>query len=84
VMRILCDKEGEPMVILLKAANYPRSAMQGMLRRLREADFPIISAERDPEELQSMFETLSFNKARILLTYWDWAMTKTGPYAPVH
>jgi uncharacterized protein (DUF2336 family) len=84
VMRILCDREGEPMVILLKAANYPRSAMPGMLRRLREADFPIISAERDPEELQSMFETLSFNKARILLTYWDWAMTKTGPYAPVH
>jgi Uncharacterised protein conserved in bacteria (DUF2336) len=84
VMRILSDSEGEPMVILLKAANYPRSAMPGMLRRLREADFPIISAERDPEELQSMFETLSFNKARILLTYWDWATTKTGPYAPVH
>ena len=84
VMRILTDAQGEPMIILLKAANYARSAMPGLLRRLRDGDFPIISLERDPEELQSMFETLSFNKARILLTYWDWAMTKTGPYAPVH
>jgi hypothetical protein len=84
VMRILSDSQGEPMIILLKAANYSRSAMPGLLRRLREAELPIISQERDPEELQSMFETLSFNKARILLTYWDWAMTKTGPYAPVH
>jgi hypothetical protein len=83
-MRILTDQQGEPMIILLKAANYSRSAIPGLLRRLRDADFPIISQERDPEELQSMFETLSFNKARILLTYWDWAMTKTGPYAPVH
>jgi hypothetical protein len=84
VMRILTDQQGEPMIILLKAANYSRSAMPGLLRRLRDGDFPIISQERDPEELQMMFETLSFNKARILLTYWDWAMTKTGPYAPVH
>jgi Uncharacterised protein conserved in bacteria (DUF2336) len=84
VMRILTDDQGEPMVILLKAANYARSAMPGLLRRLQDGDFPVISLERDPEELQSMFETLSFNKARILLTYWDWAMTKTGPYAPVH
>ncbi len=84
VMRILSDMQGEPLIILLKAANYSRSAIPGLLRRMIEADFPIIASTRDPEELQSMFDTLSFNKARILLTYWDWATTKTGPYAPVH
>jgi uncharacterized protein (DUF2336 family) len=84
VMRILTDMQGEPLVILLKAANYPRSALTGLLHRLSGAELPLLSSERDPEDLQSMFETLSFNKARILLTYWDWATTKTGPYAPVH
>ena len=27
-------------------------------------------------------ESKSFNKARMLLTYWDWFVLKTGPYAP--
>jgi hypothetical protein len=32
-------------------------------------------------ELQGFFESLSFNKARVLLTYWDWGVLGTGPYA---
>ena len=84
VTRILGDLAGEPLVIMLKAAGYPRSAVSGLLKRMQDADLPIISRERDVGELQSMFETLSFNKARILLTYWDWAQKKLGPYAPVH
>jgi hypothetical protein len=34
-------------------------------------------------ELQGFFESLSFNKARVLLTYWDWAVNRKGPYATV-
>jgi hypothetical protein len=44
----------------------------------------LISNDRDVTELQSMFDTLSTTKARILITYWDWAVRKSGPYAPVH
>jgi uncharacterized protein (DUF2336 family) len=84
VSRILGDIQGEAIVVMLKAAVYPRSSMAGLLKRLQEAELPLISRERDISDLQSMFETLSFNKARILLTYWDWAQSKTGPYAPVH
>ena len=54
-----------------------------VLKRMQDADLPLVTRERDIGELQSMFETLSFNKARILLTYWDWAQGKTGPYATV-
>ena len=36
--------------------------------------------DRKVEELQSLFDTLSFNKARVLLTYWDWAVSQSGPY----
>ena len=82
--KILADNQGEPLVVLLKAAAYPRSAVLGLLSKLRDCDLPVIAQDRELNELQSMFETLSFNKARILLTYWDWAQRKTGPYAPAH
>jgi uncharacterized protein (DUF2336 family) len=82
--RILADVQGEAIVVMLKAAGYPRSAVSGLLAKMQDADLPLVSRERDISELQGMFETLSFNKARTLLTYWDWAQSKTGPYAPVH
>jgi uncharacterized protein (DUF2336 family) len=82
--RILHDAEGEPLVVMLKVAGYPRQALGGLLRRFSDAELTMLSSGRDTEELQSIFDTLSFNKARILLTYWDWATRKTGPYAPLH
>ena len=82
--RILADVQGEAIVVMLKAAGYPRSAVTGLLAKMQDADLPLVSREREISELQGMFETLSFNKARTLLTYWDWAQSKTGPYAPVH
>jgi uncharacterized protein (DUF2336 family) len=81
--RILGDLQGEAIVIMLKAAAYPRSAVSGLLKRMQDADLPLITRDREISDLQTMFETMSFNKARILLTYWDWAQGKTGPYAPV-
>jgi uncharacterized protein (DUF2336 family) len=83
-LRVLNDPEGEPLVVLLKVAGFPRQALPGLLRRFRDSDLSLMSSGRDIEELQSIFDTLSFNKARILLTYWDWAQRKTGPYAPMH
>lgn len=82
--RILGDLQGDAIVVMLKAAGYPRSSVTGLLKRMQDADLPLVTRERDVTELQTMFETMSFNKARILLTYWDWAQGKTGPYAPVH
>lgn len=82
--RILGDLQGDALVIMLKAAGYPRSAVSGLLKHMQDADMPLVTRDRDISELQTMFETMSFNKARILLTYWDWAQGKTGPYAPVH
>jgi hypothetical protein len=83
-LRILSDGEGEPLMVLLKVAGYPRQALAGLMKRFRDADLPLLSSGRELDELQSIFDTLSFNKARILLTYWDWAERKTGPYAPLH
>jgi hypothetical protein len=31
-------------------------------------------------ELHAQFDGMSFNKARMLLAYWDWATRKTGPF----
>ena len=63
---------GEALTVALKAAG---------LTRAQFAD--IVDKRPDAEALKAIFETLSFNKARVLLTYWDWAARRTGPYARI-
>ena len=81
-LRILSDREGEPFTVLMKALGYPRTKFEEALARLSHADAGILRPDRSAEELQAIFDGLSFNKARILLTYWDWYVRKSGPYAP--
>jgi len=68
--RIADDAGGEALTVALKAAGLTRAQFAGIVDRRPEA-----------EALKAIFETLSFNKARVLLTYWDWAARRTGPYA---
>jgi hypothetical protein len=82
--RILGDQLGEPLAVMLKAIGFPRNDLVQLLMMLQSSEFGLIERERDTEELLSIFDKLSFNKARILLTYWDWAATRSGPYAPIH
>jgi uncharacterized protein (DUF2336 family) len=80
-LRIISDEQGDPIAALLKAMGVPRAAAKDILD---QAVITILDHSRDPEELQSMFDSLSFNKARILITYWDWATLQSGPYAPLN
>jgi uncharacterized protein (DUF2336 family) len=68
--RVAGDTGGEALTVALKAARLSRSQF---------AD--IVAKRPNAEDLKAIFETLSFNKARVLLTYWDWAAKRTGPYA---
>ncbi len=79
--RILTDNQGDPLAALLKAVGIPRSVASKILA---DAVTTILDPARDPEELQALFDSLSFNKARILLTYWDWSALQSGPYAPLN
>ena len=81
VGRILRDRQGEPLVALLKAMGFPRGQAEEVFEALKDADHGLLDPARDTEELQALFDQLSFTKARILLTYWNWSTTKTGPYA---
>jgi uncharacterized protein (DUF2336 family) len=83
-LRILSDREGEPLAVLMKALGYPRTRFGEALDQLQKGEVQAIRPDRKLEELQGIFDTLSFNKARILLTYWDWFICKSGPYAPHH
>lgn len=83
-LRIFADREGEPMAVILKALGYPRGLLTDAMVKLGNGDNAIIRPGRIIEELQNVFDSLSFNKARILLTYWDWYVRKSGPYAPRH
>ncbi len=80
--RILADQEGEPLTVLLKALGLSRAGFEEAISRLQLGESGLLRPDRNPDELQAIFEGLSFNKARILLTYWDWYMRKAGPYAP--
>lgn len=71
-VRIADDAGGEALTVALKAAGLTRAQFSG-----------IVENRPDAEALKAIFETLSFNKARVLLTYWDWAAKRTGPYARI-
>jgi uncharacterized protein (DUF2336 family) len=70
--RIADDPGGEALTVALKAAGLTRAQFAGL-----------VDHRPDAEALKAIFETLSFNKARVLLTYWDWAARRTGPYARI-
>jgi uncharacterized protein (DUF2336 family) len=78
VRRILGDRQGEPAAVLFKALGVSRVRFLEALERLG----PGMALEGDPQDLQALFDGLSFTKARMLLTYWDWQVRRTGPYAP--
>ena len=60
------------------------SMQRQIIEILKASDFGIIASTRSTVELQNIFDSMSFNKARVLLTYWDWAVMKSGPYAPAN
>lgn len=70
--RIAEDQGGEALTVALKAAGLTRAQFAGL-----------VDKRADAEALKAIFDTLSFNKARVLLTYWDWAARRTGPYARI-
>lgn len=80
VERIFSDNHGEGLVVLLKALGLSRSRIDDALDRIR-AGTDLIREGRVQEELKAMFDALSFTKARVLLTYWDWSTRRAGPYA---
>jgi len=84
VERIFSDAQGEPLMALLKSIGVPRSEVEKALPLMAQGNAPVIDPQRSLDEVQAVFDQLSFNKARILLTYWDWASTHSGPYAPAH
>jgi Uncharacterised protein conserved in bacteria (DUF2336) len=84
VAKIMADHQGEPLAILFKAAGCSRAEFADHLHILAFSIAQSKALDQKSEELQILFDTLSFNKARILLTYWDWATRKSGPYAPLH
>ncbi len=84
VEKILADDQGEPLMAMIKVAGLPRSQLQEILPSLIQGDQPLIDPARDLDEVQAVFDQLSFNKARILLTYWDWATLHTGPYGALN
>jgi Uncharacterised protein conserved in bacteria (DUF2336) len=83
-MRITNDRDGEPFAIVFKAMAANRARFGEVVELFKKSDFGIIRGERETEDLQNVFDSMSFNKARILLTYWDWSSLKSGPYAPAN
>ncbi len=82
--RIIADANGEPLTIALKAIGTNRVRFGEIIDILKASDFGIVDSARSTVELQNIFDSMSFNKARVLLTYWDWAVMKSGPYAPAN
>ena len=79
--RIIADPDGEPLTITLKTMGLPRSYFSEAIKKCAMSPETTLASERNLNELQIIFDSLSYNKAQTLLTYWDWAAERTGPYA---
>ena len=79
--RIIADSEGEPLTVAMKAIGMSRTQAAAAAETLRDAPEAPLRCNRRTAELQNLFDSLSFTKARVLLTYWDWAVEKSGPYS---
>jgi uncharacterized protein (DUF2336 family) len=79
--RIITDSEGEPLTVAMKAIGMSRTQSAAAAETLRDAPEAPLRSNRRIAELQSLFDSLSFTKARVLLTYWDWAVEQSGPYS---
>jgi hypothetical protein len=79
VRRILTDPYGEPSAVLFKAIGASRTRFIEAMETFRAGG---LLGGSSPDEIQALFDGLSFIKARVLVTYWDWFTRKTGPYAP--
>jgi uncharacterized protein (DUF2336 family) len=78
--RIIADRDGEPLTVALKALGLSRTRFAEVIEKFGQCPDPLIRSDRSVSELQNIFDSLSFNKARVLLTYWDWAAHDAGPY----
>lgn len=75
--RILTDQQGDPTAVLFKAMGVSRT------RFVEALDSLVAMGALEPgdsQDLQAVFDGLSFTKARMLLTYWDWFTRRAGPY----
>jgi hypothetical protein len=79
--RLIADPDGEPLTIVMKAMGATRALFSATLERWQASTSAMLRTDRNLDELRNLFDSMSFNKARVLLTYWDWAARNSGPYA---
>ncbi len=79
--RLIADPDGEPLTIVMKAMGATRALFAAAIERWQTSTSAMLRTDRNLDELRNLFDSMSFNKARVLLTYWDWAARKAGPYA---
>lgn len=79
--KIVNDPGGEPLVVAFKCLAQSRLVMAQALQRWLESGKCPINGDNRLVELHAQFDGMSFNKARMLVAYWDWAAGKAGPFA---
>jgi len=78
--KIVNDVGGEPITVAFKCLAQSRLVMAQALQRWLESGKCPIKGENRLVELHAQFDAMSFNKARMLLAYWDWATRESGPF----
>jgi len=78
--RIVNDAGGEPITVAFKCLAQSRLVMAQALKRWLDSSKCPIKGENRLVELHAQFDAMSFNKARMLLAYWDWAAREAGPF----
>jgi len=78
--KIVRDPGGEPLAVVFKSVAQSRLVMAESLKRWLASSKCAIKGDNRLVELHAQFDALSFNKARMLLAYWDWSSREAGPF----
>lgn len=78
--RIARDTGGEALAVACKAAGVSRFSFHTACTAWRGRVAAGATACATADDLQIVFDTLSFKQARMALTYWNWQAAGSGPY----
>lgn len=79
VFKIVDDRSGEPVAVLGKALGFNRASFDRFARGTGELRRGPAASEQEIDEVVELFDTLSRDRADMVLRYWDQSIARGEP-----
>ncbi|MGB5950728.1 MAG: DUF2336 domain-containing protein [Parvibaculum sp.] len=80
--RIVSDFGGEPLAVLAKALGLSRQEFGDLIVAVAELRSGYMPAKSDIERITAVFDTISTDRADLVLHLWDWSISGEAQFPP--